>query len=303
MNFNLLELKIFKDVASERNFVKAAKLNSLTQPSISSHLKQLEKKLGIKLFERAPRKVHLTEEGKFLLPYAEEIILKTENLKSLASQSTCLPKGDIRIATIFSIGIYEMALVLKKFIRAYPQIHIHFQYEHSNNIYELVQKGKIDLGVVAYPTEQSKITITPFATDQLILITPKHHPLANAKSIRLAQIQGEPFVAFDKGIPSRTAIDNLLRQKGIDVDIQMTNNNVDTLKKAVEVGLGISIVPSKTVKEELRTGTLKSVKINDLKLTRPIGIISLKEHVPNYPTQLFLEMFTEKKPLSTTPFK
>lgn len=291
----LQKLKIFRDLAHEKNFVKTAKLNFLTQPSVSTHLKHLEEELGVRLFERVPRKVELTKEGELLLPYVEEILLKCENLKTLIGQSQGIPRGDIRIATIYSVGMYELAPSLKRFIRKYPEIHVHLQYRRSDIVYDLLLKNKIDLGLVAYPERRAKIEVTPFGTDHLVLIVPCHHPLAKRKSVHLKKIDGENFIAFDSGIPTRETIDKTLGEKGVKVQIRMSNENIDTLKRAVEVGLGISIVPSKTVVEEVRKKTLKAVQIRDVKLNRPLGILTLRDRVLSYPVELFLKILTNSR--------
>src|SRR3990167_10114348 len=188
------DLKIFRDIAHEKSFVKTAKLNFLTQPSISTHLKHLEEKLGARLFERVPRKVTLTKEGELLLPHVEDLLLRHDNLKTCLAHAKHIPVGDVRIATIYSIGMYELAPFLKKFIRTYPEIHIHHQYRQADLIYDLILEDKIDLGIVAYPDTRAKIKVTPFGMDHLLLIVPPHHRLAKRKRIRLEQIQGEPFI-------------------------------------------------------------------------------------------------------------
>ncbi|MBI4431664.1 MAG: LysR family transcriptional regulator [Candidatus Omnitrophica bacterium] len=289
------QLKIFRDIAHEKSFVKTAKLNFLTQPSISTHLKHLEEDLGVKLFDRAPRRVTLTKEGSLLLPYVEDLLIHCENLKLRVAEARQIPRGDIRIATIYSVGMYELAPFLKKFIRTYPEIHVHLQYRRADIVYDLVLKNKIDVGIAAYPEVRAKIKVTPFGSDRLVLIVPPHHPFAKRRRIRLERIQGESFIAFDRGIPTREAIDRVLDQMGIKVEIRMSNDNVDTLKRAVEVGLGISIVPSKTVMEEVRKGTLKSIHIDRVKLNRPLGILTLKERVLGNSVQLFIRMLTAKR--------
>ena len=295
MAIEFQDLKIFRDIAHEKSFVKAAKLNFLTQPAISIHLKHLEEELGAKLFDRAPHKVAITKEGKLLLPHVEDLLVRYDNLKTRVAQTKHIPAGDIRIATVYSVGMYELASFLKKFIRTYPEIHIHLQYRRADIIYDLILKNKIDLGIAAYPDTRAKIKVTPFGTDHLVLIVPPRHHFAKCKHIRLHQIQGEPFIAFDPGIPTREAIDKVLERLGIKVQIRMTNENIDTLKRAVEVGLGVSIVPSKTVREEIRKGTLRSIQIEGVKLNRPLGILTLKERILSFPIQLFIEMLTNKK--------
>lgn len=291
---DIREFKIFRDLAYERNFVKAAKLNFLTQPSISSHLKRLEEELGVKLFDRVPRKVTLTRDGELLLPHVEDLLLRCVNLKTLVAQSKGMPKGDVRIATVYSIGMYELTPFLKKFIHTYPEIYVRLQYRRAQIVYDLVLKNKIDIGLVAYPETRPKVEVTPFGTDHLVLIVPPRHRLAKRRKVRLREIQGETFIAFDQGIPTREAIDRKLIENGVTVQVRMTNENIDTLKRSVEVGLGISIVPSRTVAEELRKGTLKSIQIVDVKLDRPLGILTLKDHILSYPVQLFIQMLKEQ---------
>ena len=297
----LLELKIFSDIASEKSFAKAADLNFVTQPSISSHIKHLEEEFGVRLFERVPRNVRLTREGALLLPYVRDILLKADNLKILARKSKKLPQGNIRSATIHSIGIYELSPILKKFMAAYPQINLHLQYRRADAIYELVLKNEVDFGIVAYPEDHHGIKVIPFTSDNLVLITPADHPLGKKQRVPLKKIQGENFIAFDDGIPTRKAIDKILAAKRVDVSIRMTNDNVDTLKSAVEVGLGISIVPSKTVVSEVQRGALRAVQISDAKLTRPLGILLPKGRELNYPVQIFLKTLTQKSELFDLP--
>lgn len=289
------QLKIFRDLAYQKNFSKTAELNFLTQPSISLSLKRLEEELGVKLLHRVPRKVSLTKEGTKLLPPVEEILLRCENLKTLIAEMKKLQTGEVRIATIYSVGIYELAPALKKFMRRYPDIDVDLQYEHVNTIYELVQKGRVDLGVVAFPQPRASIHITPFTTDGLVLIVPPEHPLARRRAIRIKNILEEPFIAFEKGIPTRDAIDEALEKNGIQLKIRSTSENIDTLKKAVEVGLGISIVPQKTVIEETKKGSLRSLLISDLKLKRPIGILTRKDRLPSRAVSLFIEILLNKK--------
>ena len=243
------QLKIFRDLAYEKNFVEVAHRNFLTQPSISMHLKHLEEDLGVRLFNRAPKKVFLTKEGEMLLPHVEEILSKCDHIKSLTAGKKNTQQGDVRVATVPSIGIYELSASMKKFMTAFPDVKIHLQYISSEMIYELLLKNKIDLGIVAYPEERTRIQVTFYAKDHMVLIVPPTHRLAKKKQIKLTDIRNERFIAFDKGIPTRTAIDNILSSKGIQVAVRSTNENIDTLKRAVEAGLGVSLLPCKTVRD------------------------------------------------------
>lgn len=284
----ILELKIFRDIAHEKSFVKAAKLNFLTQPSASLHLKHLEEKLGARLFERSPRKVRLTPQGESLLPHVEDLLVRCDNLKTLTQRTKRIASGDIRIATIPSIGEYEFTPFLKKFMRAWPDIQIHLQYRRADIIYDLVLKNKIDLGIVAYPENRPKIKVIPLGSDELVLITPPKHSLGKKRNVSLEHLQDENFIAFSQELPTRQAIDEALAKRNVTVKIRMTNDNVDMIKRAVEIGMGIAVVPSQAVLEEVGKKTLRSTRLRDIHLTRPLGILTLRDRVTSYPVELFI---------------
>ena len=290
---DLFSLKLFIDTARESSFVKAAKLNFRTQSAVSFHIKNLEEELGARLFHRTTRSVALTREGTLLLEHAEEILRRCENLKTLIMHYKHAPKGQVRIGTIYSVGMYELTPILKKFIRSYPQINVHLQYLRSSAIYGLVAENKIDLGIVAYPEESLKISITPFGSDRMVLIVHPCHRLAKKHSVNLKEIEGENFISFDQGIPTGEMLKKELARKGIQVKEQMTNENIDTLKRTVEVGLGISIVPSKTVKEEVKKDTLKAIELRDAGFVRPLGILTARGSALTYPAELFLQALTK----------
>ncbi len=287
----LLQLKIFRDIASENSFVKAAQKNFVTQPSISTHLKQLEAELGVKLFDRAPRRVVLTPEGKMLLPYAEEILTLCENFCALPVNMKKSPKGEIRIASIHSIGMYELDSFLKDFMRQYPKIRIHLEYQEAYAIYDLILKKKVHIGMVAYPQKRPKIQVLPYGVDELALIVPTDHPLTQKRSVSLSAISGEPFISFDENTPTREQIDKLLKKNNIQVQMQITSNNIYALKKAVEAGLGISIVPWPTVESEVQKGVLQRIRVREIEICRPLALLTLKKQIINQVTKLFIDSF------------
>lgn len=286
---DILQLKVFSDIAHEKSFVKAARLNYLTQPAISMQIKRLEEELNTTLFERTPRRVNLTNAGNRLLPEIEEILQRVGNLKHLAAAKSNVVAGELKIATIFSIGIYELAPHLKNFIKKYPQVHVNLHYRSSPSIYDLVLKNKMDVGFVAYPKERTGVHIIPFGTDRLVLATPAKHPLSAHKSVTLKKLEDYPFLGFDDGIPTGEEIKSILTKKKIKVRHHLTYENIDTLKKAIEVGLGVGLVPSKTITNEVKKGTLSAVEIKDAKLIRPLGILIQKRQVINPVIRHFLK--------------
>jgi len=285
---NITQLKLFRDIARELSFVKVAQQNHITQPAVSVHIKKLEEVLGKKLFRRTPHNTQLTADGEVILDDVKEILRLCEGLKIRSSYSQGILEGNIRIAAIHSVGMYEIGDFLSSFMKLFPRVHIHLEYRRADEIYRLLGKEVIDIGVVAYPEKRTNIKSTSCGEDVLVLITHPEHKLARRKSILLKHVHNQAFIAFESGIPTREAIDGVFAENKIIVDNRMSNDNIFTLKKAVEAGIGISIVPSNSVNEEVQKGSLVRLPIRDIKLTRPIALLQRKKHKPNKPLEIFI---------------
>jgi DNA-binding transcriptional LysR family regulator len=290
---NIVQLRLFRDIARELSFVKAAQKNHITQPAVSVHIKKLEDELRKKLFSRTPHNIKLTVDGEMILDDVKEILRLCEGLKIRSSYSQGILEGNIRIAAIHSVGMYEIGDFLTAYMKNYPRVHIHLEYRRADEIYDILHKEIIDIGVVAYPEVRTNIETTPCGEEDLVLIVHKGHALANRKSVLLQHIQGQPFIAFEQGIPTREAIDKVLIENDIQVDYRMSNDNIFALKKAVEAGIGISIVPFNAVNEEVQKGSLVRLPIRDIKITRPIALLQRKNHKPNKPLELFIRHFLD----------
>lgn len=286
---NITQLRLFRDIARELSFKKVAQQNHITQPAVSVHIKNLEGELGKKLFIRTPHNIQLTPEGGIILADVKEILRLCDGLKIRSSYSQGVLEGNIRIATIHSIGMYEMGDFLSSFMKAFPKVHIHLEYRRFDDIYRLLLKEKVDLGIVAFPEKRTKVEILPYGEDELVLIVAKGHHLSGKKSVLLEQIDGEPFIAFDEGIPTREATDQIFKERGISVDLRMTNDNIYTIKKAVEANIGVSIVPANTVNEEIHQGTISRHRIRNANLSRPLALIKLKKTKLSTPLEIFVD--------------
>jgi DNA-binding transcriptional LysR family regulator len=286
---NITQLKLFRDIARELSFIKVAQQNHITQPAVSVHIKKLEDELGKKLFSRSPHNTQLTADGEVILDDVKEILRLCEGLKIRSSYSQGILEGNIRIAAIHSVGMYEMGDFLSSFMKSFPHVHIHLEYRRADEIYRLLGKEVIDVGMVAYSEKRTNIISTACGEDDLVLITHPEHKLARRKSVLLKYIKNQDFIAFESGIPTREAIDGVLAENKIIVNHRMSNDNIFTLKKAVEAGIGISIVPANSVDEEVQKGSIIRLPIRDIKLTRPIALLQRKKHQPNKPLEVFIQ--------------
>ena len=163
--------------------------------------------------------------------------------------------GTIRVATIYSIGLHDLPPYIKKFMKSYPTVNIHVEYRRANQVYDDVLSNVVDLGLVAYPVKDSKLEIIRFR-EPLVLICHPQHPFTKQKSVKLKSLAGQKVIGFEPDIPTRKALDKILKEYGVEVKHVMEFDNVETVKRAVEIDAGISIVPQGTVTQEISKQTL-----------------------------------------------
>jgi DNA-binding transcriptional LysR family regulator len=181
----------------------------------------------------------------------------------------------------------------KELLRAHPKVNFRLNYRRSDQVYDDVILGAADLGLVAYPQARAGVDIVPFREDKLAVVMAPGHALASKAKIAMSSVIGLPFVAFDREAPSRKGIDKLFRDKGFEIQPTMEMDNVETIKRAVELGLGISVLPTPTVAHELNTGTLVAKPFVEGAFTRPIGILVRKGKYLSRASQAVLDAFRQ----------
>lgn len=290
------QLRLFADLVREQSFTRVAELNGVTQPAVSLSIARLEDELGTRLLERTTRRVFVTEEGHIFHEYVKEILQKAQEAKQVLRERREGMKGSIRLATVHSIGLYELPGTLKEFIRRYPEVRFHIEYLLADQVYRTVMEGASDLGLVAYPEQRPGLVVEPFFEDELVLICPPEHALAARGSISAQELRGQGFVAFDAEIPTGRAVDAILAEQGISVEIRMQCDNIEILKKMVEVGLGVSMVPLLAVQEEVRSGVLSVLRLEGHTFRRPLGVLHRKAKELSGPQRAFREVLTQETP-------
>jgi len=272
-------LKVFCDLAETESFTKAAQINEVTQSAVSQQISSLERVFKSLLIERSKKKFRLTREGQVLYEYSKQIISTYDSLQNRLQEIKDIISGTIRVATIYSIGLHDLPPYLKKFLKMFPTVNVHIEYRRANQVYEDVLSNVVDLGLVAFPIRDAKVETVPLRKDTMVLITHPSHPLAKFKSIKLSQLTGQKFVGFEPDIPTRKAIDRVLRDHDIEVQTVMEFDNIETVKRAVEIEAGVSIVPSGTILQEVAKQTLAEVRIEGVDLVRPLAAIYKKNKV------------------------
>jgi LysR family transcriptional regulator, transcriptional activator of the cysJI operon len=290
------QLRLVVDVAREGSFTRAAARNQVTQPAVTLRIQRLEDELGTRLFERTTRRVVLTEDGRLLYDYARDILARVEDAVTALAERQGKMVGTIRIATIHSIGLHELPQYLKLFIQSYPLVRIHVEYHTAETVYRMVRQGEADLGVVAYPEARTSLNVVSIQEDEMVVITSRDHTLAGRTELTLDDLCGQDFVAFESAIPTRRAMDEALARAGCHVNVRMECDNVEILKRMVEVGLGMGIVPAFSVREEVREGSLAMMRIAGMSLKRPLGIVYWKAKTLTRPMEALIGLLQQPLP-------
>src|SRR5581483_6794702 len=286
-------LKVFCDLAETESFTKAAQINGVTQSAVSQQISALERAFKSLLIERSKKKFRLTREGQVLYDYSKQIIQTFESLQSKLQELKDIISGTIRIATIYSIGLHDLPPYIKKFLKSYPTVNVHVEYRRANQVYEDVLGNVVDLGLVAYPLKDSKLEIVPLRKDPLVLICHPQHQFAKQKTTKLKAIAGQKFIGFEPDIPTRKALDKILKENSVEVHTVMEFDNIETVKRAVEIDAGVSIVPQSTINQEISKQTLSAVQIDDGDFYRPLAAIYKKNKVLSPAMKQFLTILKD----------
>src|SRR5580704_3336498 len=281
-------LKVFCDLAETESFTKAAQINNVTQSAVSQQISSLERQFKSLLIERSKKKFRLTREGQVLYDFSKQIIQTHDSLHSKLQEIKDVISGTIRVATIYSIGLHDLPPYIKKYMLSYPTVNVHVEYRRSNQVYEDVMSNVVDLGLVAYPIKDTKLEIVPLRKEPLVLICHPQHPFTKLKSIKLKALTGQKIISFEPDTPTRKALDKIFKAHNVNVEHVMEFDNVETVKRAVEIDAGISIVPLGSVAQEVQKQTLASVVIEDGQFFRPLAAIYKKNRVLSPAMKQFL---------------
>ena len=286
-------LKVFCDLTETESFTKAAQINGVTQSAVSQTISSLERQFKSLLIERSKKNFRLTAEGEVLYDYSKQILQMHDALHSKLQEIKEIISGNIRVATIYSIGLHVLPPYLKKFLKGFPTVNVHVEYRRANQVYEDVFSNVVDLGLVAYPAKDAKLEIVALRKDPLVLICHPQHPFARLKSVKIKALSGQKFVSFERDIPTRRALDKVLKDHSVSVEHVMEFDNIETVKRAVEIDSGIAIVPQETIRQEVANQTLVAIKLDDGDLHRPLGVIFKKHKVLSPAIKQFIALLKE----------
>jgi len=294
-------LKVFCDIVGQRSFSQAADANGMTQSGASHMIHQLEDHLGVRLLDRSKRPFVLTQEGQTYYDGCRQIVKRYDALEDAVRTLHDEVAGRVRVASIYSVGLSHMSQFVQQFLRQYPKADVRLEYQHPDRVYELVQNDRVDFGLVSYPRASRTIKSLTWRDEPVVFVCSPAHRLADRRQIALADLAGEAFVSFDSGLQIRYEIDKILASRQVQVDVTMEFDNIESLKRAIEIDAGVALLPLPTVAKELAAGSLVTATLSDVDLARPLGIIHRRGAELGSTAQRFKQMLRATRDPDASP--
>jgi DNA-binding transcriptional LysR family regulator len=288
----LNQLRGFYALARERSFSKAASRLSLTQPAISLQIKALEAELGESLFERHRKAVRLTTAGEVLYQHVQSVLASLEEAKSEIAGLQQLLRGHVAVGTSDTICTYILPEMIRKFRSQYPAVRVDIRNNKSSRILQMVLDNEVDFGLATLPLAHPQVSTDVVYCCRDILICPWDHPLSRKRIVSLAQISAYPLLVFPAGSTTRGLLEAAFRQADLPMQVAMNLSSVESIKRFVEIDLGVSIVPHVAVTEEERAGRLAALPIRGLP-PREIGLIERKSKRRSAAATAFLQLLRD----------
>jgi LysR family cyn operon transcriptional activator len=284
----LSQLRSFRIVAETLNFTRAAERLHLTQAAVSHQIKALETELGEPLFLRAKRGVKLTQAGQTALEYVERILDDTEALRERISGHERALAGSVRAAAATQAFVHLFATLFESFMRAQPTIELSFRTTVSTEqTVNDILNGAADVGFASLPVYSPALQVTELFEDELLVVVGREHPLADKRTATVAEIERERLIMFERGASIRRATEDFFKRVQISPELALESNDTYFIKLMVEHGLGISLLPSWAVRDEVAAGRLAQLRIEGHALRRSVAMLALGRFQPA-PTRAFL---------------
>lgn len=287
---NIDSLRIFCDVVQYQSFSRGAAINNISQSAATQSVHRLERHFGVQLVDRSKRPFVLTPEGQACYEGFREVLELFDSVESRVRSLREEISGMVRVAAIYSIGLHDMRQCMQDFMRRYPKAKVRLEFLRPNKVLDAVHNAEADLGIVSYPTQSPDLNVIPLRSEKMVLVCHPKHKLAKEKSITAEHLQGEEFIGFDRDLSIRKEIDRYLRQRSVTIRMMMEFDNIETIKQAIQIGAGVSILPEPTIRDETRQKSLTAVRLIAPELLRPVGIVHRQRRVFTPTAAKFVEM-------------
>lgn len=293
-------LRVYCDVVRAGSFSKAAEENGVSQSAASQVVQQLEEHLGVPLIDRSKRPWAPTREGSFFYRGCLDILQRYADLEARVRSFHDTVTGRVQVAAIYSVGLGDMSDFLRDFAQRHPQAEVQMRYDHPDRVEQLVLEDEVDLGLVSYPLATRQLVVEPWREEPIVLACYPGHPLSRRQLLNPADLDGLAMVGFGEHLRIRRQLDRALAQFGVSVQVVMTFDNTEVMKRAIEAGSGVGLLPQPTLQREVQLGTLVAIPIVDanghVAMRRPLGMIHRKGKRLSATTQRWIRELQEREP-------
>jgi len=287
---HLETLRLYCDIVRLRSFSRGAEHNFVSQSAASQAVQQLERDLGVGLVDRTKRPFVVTPEGQAFYNACRSVLESWEKAKAEVASVKARVDGAVRVAAIYSVGLHDMSHHLQRFMALYPNARVQLECLHPHKVVEAVLRDEADVGIMSYPPAERGLSVVPLRAEPMAFVCHPNHRFARRRSVAPEDLNGEPFVAFDRELTIRKAIDRALRQRGVKLNIVMEFDNIETIKQAIMISAGVSLLPRHTVDKEAGIRTLAVVPFGIPDLARPVGIIHRRQKPLTPAVSRFIEL-------------
>ncbi|MFN7922849.1 MAG: LysR family transcriptional regulator [Bryobacteraceae bacterium] len=286
-------LQLFRDVATSRSISKGAELNGLSQSAVSQHLQEVERQLGVQLVDRSTRPLTLTHSGRLYQDFCREAVRLYQQFQTELENVKGKVEGVCRVASIYSVGLSELDELEKQFSVRFPGAELEIEHLRPERVYEAVLDDRADLGLVSYPESRRGLNVIPWRKEHMVLAVAPEHPLASRTEVGPEDLDGVDYVGFDDDLPVSRDVKRYLKEAGVEVNQVRHFDNIHSMKEAVSIGAGVSILPEPILRPDVASGRLRTVALRAPGLSRPLGILHAKRKGLNRATRSFLAMLQE----------
>ncbi|HEY8548615.1 MAG TPA: LysR substrate-binding domain-containing protein [Vicinamibacterales bacterium] len=286
---DLAELQVFLTVASERSFSRAAARLHRTQPAVSQAIRRLEEDLGERLFDRSAKDGKLTEAGRVLLDYAQRLMRLAEEADSAIRDLRDLQRGRVLIGAN-EAAVHVLLPLIESFRREYPRIQLDIRRVPSRQIGVEVQQRSLDFGVLSFPPAERGLGSIRLGEDELVMLMAPVHPLAGRKQVTMTELGQQNVIAHNEASPARERVLRLFEQKHEPLNITIALPSLDGIKRAVEMNLGVALLPRRCAITEIARGTLVAATVSQVRLPRHLRLIYRLTGELSHAAQAFLEV-------------
>lgn len=290
---NLRDLEILCEVAGQRSFSKAARRLEISQSVVSETVKGLEDHLGSTLIDRTQRPLALTPAGRVYVDGCRDLLESARCLEDRVRQLHHQVVGPVRVSAIYSVGLLQMDCYVKQFERLYPDAVLELRYLHPQAVLDRVLNDESDLGLMSFPPKKAELICTPWQNQEIVAVVYPGHRLAGRRTMRACELEGEPLVSYTPELAIRQELDRHLKQARVHVEVVHEFDNIENIKRAVEIGSGIALLPVPTVRREIEIGSLRAVHFEDVQWHRPLSIVHKRQRVHTTAVRRFLDLLGE----------